>query len=475
MKARIVYVAPEINPGKVWKLDQLHLAYRSYVQQCIDIMVKNRRTSVLPSERRTYFPTSEILSSQILKNAQMHAVQVVETWIKGLYVRALRKVIRLREGLTDHQRMELRCCGKYLVKRAGKFGKGTITQEMVDLYWGWVWDPEVSGNSPQVSDDFSMMLTEMTCSFGPAEDASFFGWWLQASCLVRGKPVQIPLSFNPYLTGVDVLAKGVLAKKREGRWTFQFCEKAEETEFDGVLGKIAVDVGLNVLAATSDGRLYGADFKPKFDKVYRKVRDFRANRQRQELKNDSRRLARLEVKLTGMVKTETGRIANKLVQDFPGHTFVVEDLDLSGCRGQKRFAYRALQNSLEHKASTEKVNPAYSSQLCPSCEYVSRNNRTGVKFHCRGCGRKGHADAVGGHNLLGRSGDKQVGIRTPLHLVRELLRWRFAERRRSPGGALIVNALEPSSRRFTTGVSSSEEFGTASNWVPAHTQVRAGS
>lgn len=466
MKARIVYAAEEINSGKVWKLDQLHLAYRSYVQACIDLMVEHRRPSVLPSERRTYFPTSETLSSQILKNAQMHAVQVVETWIRGLYARKLKKQIRLREALTDHQRMELRCCGKYLVKRAGKFGKGQITQEMVDLYWGWVWDPIVSGNPPQVSDDFPMVLTEMTCSFGPAEDANHFCWWLSASCLVRGRTVKIPLAFNPYLKSIAGLARTVLAKKRDDRWTFQFCEKVEEPTFDGTRGKVAVDVGLNVLAATSDGRLYGARFKPKFDRLYKRTREVRANRQRQGLRHDSRRLARLERKLSGMIKTETGRIANKLVRDFPDHTFVLEDLDLSGCRGQKRFAYRALQNSLEHKATIEKVNPAYSSQMCPSCGYVSRKNRTGIKFHCQGCGRKGHADAVGGFNLLGRSEDKQVGLRTSVHQVKQLLLRRFVERRRSPG-VPARNAPEPLGRRFTTEVSGQPEIGTALNQVEA--------
>ena len=464
MKARIVYAAEEVNSGKVWKLDQLSLAYRSYVQSCIDLMVRDKRTTVVRSEIRTYFPTSEILTSQVLKNAQQHAVHVMETWAKGLYGRKLKKVIRLKEDLTDHQRMELRCCGKYNVRRAGKFGKGTISQEMVDLYWSWVWDAEVSGNPPQVSEDFPMWLSEMTCSFGPSEDAKHFEWWLQASCLVRGKTVKIPLAFNPYLKSVEGLAKSVLARKREGRWTFQFCEKAEDPVFDGSHGKIAVDVGLNVLAATSDGRLYGADFKPKFDKLYGKVCDLRANRQRQDFKEDSKRLARLEVKLTGAIKTETGRISNKLVESFPGYTFVIEDLDLSGCRGQKRFAYRALQNSLEHKARTEKENPAYTSQPCPNCGYLSRSNRSGVKFHCRGCGKLGHADAVGGRNLLGRSEDKQITLKTPVHHVKELLQRRFAEKRRSLGVPLAKNTeLEPSSRRLTVKGLLEESIRTASN------------
>jgi putative transposase len=443
MKARIVCIAEEVNTGKVFKLDQLHLAYRSYVQSCIDQMIRDKRISVLPSDRREYFPTSEILTSQILKNAQMHAVQVVETWIKGIYGRKLRRQIRLQENLTDHQRMELRCCGKYLVKKAGKLGKGSITQEMVDLYWSWVWDPEVSGRPPEVSEDFPIWMSEMTCSFGPSEDASYFSWWLSASCLVPRKTVKIPLAFNPYLKDVEGLAKTVLAKKREGRWTFQFCEKGSEEEpnFDGSQGKVGVDVGLNSIAATSDGRIYGKRFKPGFDKLYQRVQSLRANRQRQELKRDSRRLARLETKLSGMIKTATGMISNQLVKSFPDHTFVIEDLDLEGCRGQKRFAYRALQHSLSHKAKIEEVNPAYSSQRCPSCGHVSRGNRDGIKFHCQHCGRKGHSDVVGGMNLLGRSEDKQIHSCDHYSAVKSFLRERYLRKRNSSLGRIRKKAL----------------------------------
>lgn len=410
MKARIVNAAPETNPGKLQKLDELHLVYRSYVQSCIDLMVQDKRPKALPSERRGYFPTSDVLSSQILKNAQMHAVQVIETWIKQRYTQRLRKVIRLQGGLTDHQRLQLRCVGKYLIRKAGKFGKGAITQEMVDLYWSWVWDTEKSGNPPQISDNFPMWMTEMTCVFGPSEDSIHFRWWLRFSSLDGGPRIQLPLAFNPYLKSVEGLARTVLVRKREGQWSFQFCEKGtQETEdVDGSAGKIGVDVGLNCIAATSDGRIYGRSFKPRFDRTYQAVRSLRANRQRQGFLKDSKRLARLETKLSGQVRTITGTVANKLVRAFPGHTFVIEDLDLKGCKGQKRFAYRALHNSLGHKAKVEKVNPAYSSQMCPSCGYINRGNRHGIIFICRCCGKKSHADVVGGINLLGRSGDKQM-------------------------------------------------------------------
>jgi ribosomal protein L37AE/L43A len=467
MKARIVYADLGANTGKLVKLEELHAAYRSYVQKCIDKMVSDQRTNVLPSERRLYFATSEVLSSQILKNAQAQAVDVLWTWVKQRYAQKLRKYVNL-QPLTDLEKLQLRCVGKYQLRKAGKFGKGTISQEMVDLYWGWVWDPEVVGNPPVVSESFPMWMSEMTCGFGPSDDAKSFGWWLSASCLVRGKTVKIPLAFNPYLKSTEGLAKSCMVKKRNGRWTFQFCEKSssEEPAFEGSLGKVGVDVGLNVIAATSDGRLYGARFKPRFDRLYERTKRLRANRFRQDLKEDSKRLARLESRLSGMTKSITGEIANKLVKAFPGHTFVIEDLDLRGCKGQKRFAYRKLQDSLSHKAAIEKVNPAYSSQMCPSCGYISRLNRKGTIFICQCCGRKSHADTVGGLNLLGRSEDKQVKSCENVSEVRSLLRQRFLLRRTSSSSRLAVEP-KPNGQRFTTEVPSLEGIGTASNQVLA--------
>jgi putative transposase len=366
--------------------------------------------------------------------------------------------------------MELRCFGKYGIVKACQFGKATLTQEMLDLYWSWLWDPKISGNPPTTSEDLPMVMSEMTCTFGPSdpEGATTFSWWLRCSTLQRGKTVAIPLSNNPYLTSIEGLAKTVMAQKRNGNWVFQFCEKAEEPEFDGSKGEVGVDVGLNVLAATSDGRLYGQEFKSKFDHIYKRVTSLRANRQRQGLKRDSKRLARLEAKLSGMIKTATGTVANQLIKDYPKRTFVIEDLDLRGCRGQKRFAYRALHHSLATKAKVKVVNPAYSSQMCPSCGYVSRTNRHGIKFCCKSCGRISHADVVGGVNLLGRSEDKQIDACENHFKVKQLLRERYLIRR-NPGRDSSValpperaDAPEPSGRRLTTRSRS----GTASNSIP---------
>ena len=282
-----------------------------------------------------------------------------------------------------------------------------------------------------------MRLTEMTSQLEDARHASLGGFWLRISSLEARKSAWLPLVGNPYVRQADLVRKGISARKtKRGFWRFEAVSKAEWVVPEPQEGwaKLGVDVGLNVLAVTSDGSLYGEHVKPDFDRLYSRIKNLRANRQRQGLKENSPRLDRLESRLSGLVKTETGRVVNALIKRHPETVFVVEDLDLRGCRGQKRFAYRALQTNLERKSPIEKVNPAYTSQECPSCGYVHRGNRRSTRFVCKSCGRKAHADWVGSINVLRRSGDQHVGTNDHPRSVKRVLRERFRVKRDSSLG-----------------------------------------
>lgn len=457
MKSRLTFPHPLTNQGKLQQLDNLHHEYVQYVRECVLKMVVDHRVNVFPSERKTYFGRPAHLTVHIAQSAQIQAVSLVTTWVAGLYGRVLRKHIQ-KQGLPELETIQLYTIGKYKLTHGGTFGRAVVPQHLVDLYWSWVWDPSVVGNPPVVGPRTPMRLTEMTTTFGENKDSTHFkGWWLRFSSLTRRKTVEIPLKSSPYLRKHTGFALTVYVQRTvDGLWAFRFTEKgADEKEptFDGSAGKIGVDVGLNVLAATSNGDLYGQTFKSKFDKLRKKVLEVRANRQRQGIKTDSKRLWKLERRLSGQIKTATGTVANQLVERHPHHTFVVEDLDLSGCKGSKRFAYRALHSALSRKAAVEVVNPAYSSQTCPSCGYVSRGNRNGVVFQCRSCGRKGHADFVGGLNLLRRSEDKQIRLDTPVKSVRGMLRGRYLARRRagSSSSGFLVRGAPSLSPGFTVG------------------------
>lgn len=447
-KSRFFMLHPDTNPGKIERLEALHQEYLAYVRICVRAMLDARRYTLNLAEKQTFFPPSTVLTSQIEKNARDHAIQIVSAWAAGIYTRKIRTAITnlRKDGKTsDNDAKALYTIGSKLICQPWKF----ITQAHIDTYNALL--DAHGGDKPFIRDMIPMRLSEMTARLEDSKKAKVAPLWLRVSSLESRKSVWLPLAGNPYVLRADDVSKGILARKtKRGQWRFEAVEKKEWMVPDPTpeMPRLGVDVGLNVLAASSDGTLYGKEIKPRFDRLYNQVKDVRANRQRQDLKENSRRLDRLESRLTGMVKTETGRIANQLVERHPGTVFVLEDLDLRGCRGQKRFAYRALQHSLVSKAPTEMVNPAYTSQECPSCGHICRKNRNGIKFACKCCGRRAHADWVGASGILRRSGEKNITCKDrPSDVKRKL------EERRSLGSGRKPTADSPSplGRRLTTG------------------------
>jgi putative transposase len=470
-KARFFLLHPEVNGGKVERLEALHREYVAYVRLCVQTMLDGRRLNLARSEKQAFFPRADKLSSQIEKNARDHAIQIVSAWAKSRYsvkVKGLITKAKKAVEITEAQAKSLYTVGKYLRNTPAN----GVLQADIDLYWKLL--DEHCGKKPDVSNSLPMRLSEMTARLeNPKEDgATLADLWLRASSLETRKSIWLPLKGSPYVSRADQVSKGILARKtKKGTWRFEAVEKKEwvapePSDLPPDSPRLGVDVGLNVLATTSNGDLYGTAFKPKFDRIHKKVRDLRANRMRQGLRENSPKLDRMESKLSGRIKTETGRIANDLVKKNPDTVFVLEDLDLSGCRGQKRFAYRALQRALSSKAPVEVVNPAYTSQECPSCGHISRGNRTGTKFQCRSCGRKAHADWVGASGVLRRSEDNDIGCKDHPSSVKATLRRRYLLRRNSPARS---SSSEPSplGRSLTTGVCAKAQTGTGSNLVPA--------
>ena len=411
-----------------------------------------------------FFPTSEVLSSQIAKNCQQHAIVKVISWASNKYNQRVKKYIskQVKESIFSAELAKvLHTIGKYSIQTQVK----NINQETLDLYWKLLLDENISGKKPGITNRVGMRMSVNTGIMSESESTEITKNWLAFSNLNKEHRIQLPLSTNPLVKSLNDVSKGILARKtRKGVWRFEVVDKKEwnKPELTENCNYLGVDVGLNVIAATSDGTLYGKYTKPIFNKKYENIKEIRANRQRQGLVEDSGRITTREENLTGYLKTMIGNTANKLVKNHPNTVFVVEDLDLSGTKGQKRFCCLALINALSSKACVEKVNPAYSSQICPSCGYTSRKNRVGINFKCRSCGRTIHADVVGGVNLLRRSKVKQVGaelqitVNNTISEVKEMLEALYWSRRNSnqdcSQGFLNINpnnALEPHSQRLT--------------------------
>jgi IS605 OrfB family transposase len=121
----------------------------------------------------------------------------------------------------------------------------------------------------------------------------------------------------------------------------------------------------------------------------------------------------------------------------PGEV-VVEDL--SHLRGRtksrrlsrkvSRWMRQSLRERLEFKAQAGGsrlviVNAAYTSQTCPACGWVDRENRHGDRFRCVRCGFTAAADQVGAVNILRRQSVPELRERlqpfTPKAKVKAIL------------------------------------------------------
>ena len=69
-------------------------------------------------------------------------------------------------------------------------------------------------------------------------------------------------------------------------------------------------------------------------------------------------------------------------------------------------SWSSLIEKLKYKAERygkvfEEINPAYTSQRCNKCGYISRKNRTSQsKFSCKKCGHSENADINAARNIL---------------------------------------------------------------------------
>ena len=90
----------------------------------------------------------------------------------------------------------------------------------------------------------------------------------------------------------------------------------------------------------------------------------------------------------------------------------------------KRIAFKTMAEGFRHK----QVNSAYTSQACPLCDFVDRNNRTGDKFCCLHCKHEGHADRIAANNIFSRLTDPEITLHSSVAQVKVVLLKRFNRR-----------------------------------------------
>ena len=261
------------------------------------------------------------------------------------------------------------------------------------------------------------------------------------------------LGFVRYRKSRDT-AEGLVRQvtiKRDGtKWFVVITKLINYTPMQTLAGECGIDLGIAQTVTTSDGKVYQIDtdrikaiekqiaqkqralshnyearrqlakcglalafdktkpsrkrrrLKAQIQKLYQKLRNIR--------KDFCQQTANAIARTVGMVYVEDLKIRNMTASakgtiEEPGRR-VKQKSGLN--KAMLRFSPHQWVSSLEwallkHGGYVVKVNPAYTSQTCPSCGHCEKENRpTQAEFECRQCGYTNNSDVVGAINVLNR-------------------------------------------------------------------------
>ena len=278
----------------------------------------------------------------------------------------------------------------------------------------WLWKP-VHFRRPQVD-----LVRGRDYSF--VEDMSF----LSINTLKKRVkvPFLVPEVFKQYFDKDWKFGTAKLVSSG-GKWYIHIpVTKDIENEFDAQNPEniVGVDRGLRFLAAIYDQNGKTAFFRG--DKILEKrdsFADTRAELQSRGTKSAKRVLKRISKRENRWMTDVNHRLSKTLVKMFPQKTLIVledltgvsfskENLSKRNAKGRKSlrsWAFYQLETFLEYKAqangsSVIKVSAKYTSQRCPVCGRIHKENRKHEihEYHCDKCGYKTNDDRVGAMNLL---------------------------------------------------------------------------
>ena len=192
----------------------------------------------------------------------------------------------------------------------------------------------------------------------------------------------------------------------------QICEVTESPEFDPT-GWLGVDLGIVNLAVTSDGQVFSGDQVEARREWYARRRSIL---QSVGTKSAKRGLRQLSGRQSRFQKHTNHCISKAIVETAKDTKRGIALEDLKGIRGRVRlrrgqrsrhsnWAFYQMRAFLTYKAMLagvpmQFIDPAFTSQTCPQCGFVSKSNRKSQsEFVCGQCGLVGLADYVAACNI----------------------------------------------------------------------------
>ena len=269
-----------------------------------------------------------------------------------------------------------------------------------------------------------------------------FDYWIKLSTLEKGKPIYIPIKSNDYFENIKGKLKNfcqiIVKDKIEVGLMKEVGKRAYVPETD----KIGLDLGLSNLFASNKGDLFSRRFIDKLIEYDKKTTKLRANIQKNKLKpTRSKRYKKLMSKVRSYLKNEINRVINRIIAIYKPKEIVIERLNFQSPKLSKKLN-RILQtfgkgiissklNQLEeeYRIRVTEINPAYTSQTCSNCGYVSPKNRKSQSvFICEFCKKKQNSDVNAAKNILLRSSQEISDIYLSKSKILDKLIKKFIER-----------------------------------------------
>lgn len=281
---------------------------------------------------------------------------------------------------------------------------------------------------PIFSKTQSPRLTKHLFSYNPKRDcfsiASIDG-------RIKNIGYQCRPGYEPYNLGQKLTSANLVYNRRHDKFYLHVQIKHTRELPENQERHIACDMGVLYQVVTYDDtdtyQVFHDGNLLQIDEHYQKLRK---DLQSKGTRSSKRRLKSIASRQSRL-RREIDHIVSKTLVEYAANnnldTIVVEDLTnirrmASGSNRKSKnanrkinmWSYFRLQQFLEYKAHLSninliKVNPAYTSQTCPSCGFVSGSNRVSRDlFKCQACGISAQADAIAAFNIF-RVGKQHSG------------------------------------------------------------------
>ena len=222
---------------------------------------------------------------------------------------------------------------------------------------------------------------------------------------------------NQFINSSDWEYGGAILKKYKNNLYLLLTVSREIETFTP--NTVGVDLGLNFLATAYNGTsttFYSGKKVKEYRAHYKKLRQ---ELQAKGTKSAKRRLAAINQRENRFMNDVNHCITKALVLNNPNSLFIVEDLksirnSLVKVKKNDRyymvswaygdFIQKLTYKALLHESLVEEVNPKYTSQTCPICGHIDKNNRNKELhiFKCRDCGYTSNDDRIGAMNLYNK-------------------------------------------------------------------------